>query len=70
MELLYDRGGNFSKTFLRIQRQQLPGEVQRVIQVSAFILTLCNELMLKLLQELQMVQVLFCERLYEQSNTS
>lgn len=63
MELLDDAGRDLGQAFLRVQGQQFPGQVERIIQVTAFVLTLRDELMLKLLQELQVVEVLFRQRL-------
>ena len=70
VELLDDAGGDLGETLLGVQGQQLPGQVQRVIQVSAFILALGDELMLELLQELQMIQVFLSECLHRVESTS
>ena len=49
MELFDDLLWNFGEGVLGIQRKQLPGKVQGIIQISALVLTLGNELMLELL---------------------
>lgn len=52
MELLDDAGGDLGQAFLRVERQQLPGQVERVVQVATLVLPLRDELVLELLEEL------------------
>lgn len=61
MELLDDAGWDFGQAFLWVEGQQFPGQVEGVIEVTAFVLTLRDEFMLKLLQKLQVVEVLLCQ---------
>ena len=49
VEFILDFVGNFSKVVLRIKGKQFPGQTERVIQISGFVLTLSDELMLELL---------------------
>lgn len=63
VELLNDAGGDLGQALLRVEGKQLPGQVQRVIQVARFVLALGNKLMLEFLEELQMVEVFLSERL-------
>ena len=70
VELILNFVRNFSKTVFGIQRQQLPGQTQRVIEISTFVLSLRNELMLKLLEKLQMGEILFRQGLSYQTCTS
>ena len=70
MELLYDARGNLRQALLWVQRQQLPGQVERVVEVAALVLALRDELVLELLEELEMVEVFFGERLDKSESTS
>ena len=49
VELVLNFIRNFSKVVLRIKGKQFPGQTERVIQISGFVLTLSDELMLELL---------------------
>lgn len=55
VELLDDRRWNLGQALLRVQGQQLPCQVERVVEVSALVLSLRDELVLELLEELEMV---------------
>ena len=70
MELLDNGLWDFSEVVLGVEGEQLPGQSERVVEIPAFILTLCDKLMFKLLQEFEMVEVFFCECLCEKGFTS
>lgn len=70
VELLNDRRWNLGQALLRVQRQQLPCEVERVIEISALVLALSDEFVLKLFEELEMVEILFSKSLYGAMGTS
>ena len=70
MELVLDFVRNLGKVVLGIQRQQLPGQAERVVKISGFVLTLSNEVMLEFLEELQMSQILLSQGLNRRKITS
>lgn len=70
VELLDDAGGDLGETLLRVERQQFPSQVEGVREVAGFVLSLRDELMLELLQELQMVEILLSQRLNQPQITS
>lgn len=70
MELVLDFIGNLGKVVLGIQRQQFPGQSQRVIKISGFVLSLSNEFMLEFLEKLQVGQILISQGLDRKKVTS
>ena len=70
MELLNNAGGDLGQALLRVERQQLPGQVERVVEIAAFVLSLRDEFVFELLEELEMVEILFGEGLDRAMGTS
>jgi hypothetical protein len=70
VELVLDFVRNLGKVVLRIQRQQFPGQSERVIKISGFVLSLSNEFMLEFLEKLQVSQILISQGLNRRKVTS
>lgn len=62
--------GDLCEGVLGVEGQQLPGQAQGVVQISGLVLALSDELMLKLLEELEMGEIFLGKGLNRERGTS